>query len=51
MLEPDPRHRATIEEIMEHAWMKGIEVCYEVEKPKHIHPNALAVGQSYVREA
>lgn len=43
MLEPDPRQRATIEEVMKHAWLQEIEVCYEVEHPKHVHVCARAM--------
>lgn len=44
MLEPDPRLRATIEEVVAHAWIKGIEVCNAVDEPKHIHVSARAMG-------
>ncbi|KAG6910634.1 hypothetical protein DXG01_009143 [Tephrocybe rancida] len=43
MLDPDPRNRATIEEVIGHAWIKTIEVCYEVKEPKHIHVSAKAM--------
>ncbi|KAF9446868.1 Pkinase-domain-containing protein [Macrolepiota fuliginosa MF-IS2] len=48
MLEPDPRHRWTIEEVMKHPWVKGIEVCTEAKDPKHMHVSARAMGQTYV---
>ena len=48
MLEPDPRHRATIEEVVAHAWVKGIEVCTEVAEPKHIHVSAKAMEAMYM---
>jgi len=48
MLEPDPRQRWTIEEVMAHAWVKGIEVCTEVAEPKHIHVSAKAMESLYI---
>ena len=43
MLEPDPRQRAMIEDVMKHPWLQEIEVCYEVEHPKHVHVSARAL--------
>lgn len=43
MLEPDPKERATVEEVMKHPWMKEIEICWEVEKAKHVHVNAMSL--------
>ncbi|KAG6808710.1 hypothetical protein H0H92_003167 [Tricholoma furcatifolium] len=40
MLEPDPKARATIEEVIKDKWIGTIEVCYEVPEPKHIHVSA-----------
>jgi serine/threonine protein kinase len=47
MLEPDPRQRATIEEVVGHAWIQTIEVCHEVDTPKHVHVSARAMGMTY----
>ncbi|KAK7008122.1 Serine/threonine-protein kinase hal4, partial [Favolaschia claudopus] len=45
MLEPDPKMRASIEEVLGCAWMKGVEVCWEVgDKAKHVHVNARAMA-------
>ncbi|KAJ6458694.1 Pkinase-domain-containing protein [Mycena vulgaris] len=45
MLEPDPRARASIEEVLGCAWMQGVEVCWEVgELAKHVHVNARAMA-------
>jgi len=44
MLEPDPSLRSTIEEVMAHVWVKGIEVCIGSEKPTHVHVSARAMG-------
>jgi serine/threonine protein kinase len=41
MLEPDPNHRASIEEVMVHPWIQGIEVCHEVASPAHVHAHAM----------
>jgi len=43
MLEPEPRQRAAIEEVMKHPWLRDIEVCYEVERPKHVHVSVRAM--------
>ncbi|TFK38709.1 kinase-like domain-containing protein [Crucibulum laeve] len=48
MLEPDPRNRSTIEEVVAHAWVKSIEVCHEVPEPKHVHVSARALGLAYL---
>lgn len=48
MLEPDPRHRWTIDEVMEHQWVRGIEVCTDATDPKHVHSCAKAMGQTYL---
>lgn len=44
MLEPDPRLRSTIEDVVAHAWVKGIEICHEVKEPKHVHVSAKAMA-------
>jgi len=46
MLEPDPHQRANIEEVMKHPWMQDIEVCYEVDQPRHMHVSARAMAKS-----
>ncbi|KAF9519888.1 hypothetical protein BS47DRAFT_1336614 [Hydnum rufescens UP504] len=43
ILEPDPRLRCTIQEVMEHPWLQSIEVCTEVKYPKHQHINVRAI--------
>ncbi|KAF9466950.1 kinase-like domain-containing protein [Collybia nuda] len=47
MLEPDPRQRSTIEEVVAHAWIKGIDVCYEAPTPQHVHVNASLVAAAH----
>jgi len=50
ILEPDPKKRASIEEIMGYEWTRKIEVCTDVvppNKPRHGHANIrLALGQA-----
>ncbi|KAF8972516.1 kinase-like domain-containing protein [Flammula alnicola] len=48
MLEPDPRHRFTIEDVIAHSWIQSIEVCHEVADPKHVHVSARAMGMAYL---
>ncbi|KAF5382829.1 hypothetical protein D9757_007338 [Collybiopsis confluens] len=50
MLEPDPKLRATIEEVMKHSWIQGIEVCHEVADPKHVHVHARQLAEAQLRE-
>ena len=45
MLEPDPKKRVNIEEVMAHSWVEGIEVCHSMEEPKHVHSYAVAQAQ------
>ncbi|KAG8908115.1 serine/threonine-protein kinase HAL4/sat4 [Tulasnella sp. 403] len=40
MLEPRSEKRILIEDVMRDAWIKSIEVCTLVAKPKHIHVHA-----------
>ena len=47
MLEPDPRHRMSIEEVIEHAWVKSIEVCHDAAEAKHVHSCARELGMAY----
>lgn len=49
MLEPDPKHRSSIEDVIAHAWIQSIEVCHEVSDPKHVHVSARAMGMAYLR--
>ncbi|KAJ7716235.1 Pkinase-domain-containing protein [Mycena maculata] len=45
MLEPDPKLRSSIEEVLGCAWMQSVEVCWEVgERAKHVHVNARAMA-------
>jgi serine/threonine protein kinase len=48
MLEPDPRQRLTIEDIMRNSWLESVEVCYLAPKATHIHVNAQAMAQAQV---
>ncbi|KAK1224947.1 hypothetical protein PQX77_001040 [Marasmius sp. AFHP31] len=45
MLEPNPKERATIEDVMKHPWMKEIEICWESDKAKHLHVNAASMAK------
>ncbi|EMD41400.1 hypothetical protein CERSUDRAFT_42349 [Gelatoporia subvermispora B] len=46
MLEPNPKSRALIDELIAHPWVQGIEVCHTVQNPSHVHVNALAMAQA-----
>ncbi|KAF8320100.1 kinase-like protein [Clavulina sp. PMI_390] len=48
ILEPDPKLRANIDEIMDNAWMRSIEVCTLVTRPNHIHSNIKAALKQQV---
>ena len=49
MLEPNPKMRSSIEEVIQHPWVQGIEVCYLVEKPTHMHVYAQAMAQAQIQ--
>jgi len=40
MLEPRPEKRVLIEQIMKDEWIKSIEVCTQMQKPRHVHVHA-----------
>lgn len=50
MLDPDPKLRASIEDVMKHAWMQGIEVCYLVPRPSHVHVHARAFAEAQMSD-
>ena len=50
MLDPDPKSRWTIDEIIAYPWVQNIEVCHAVEKPSHIHVYARALSEAQSRE-
>ncbi|KZT08979.1 Pkinase-domain-containing protein [Laetiporus sulphureus 93-53] len=49
MLEPNPKQRALIDEIINHSWVQSIEVCYLMAKPTHVHVNATAMAQAQIQ--
>ncbi|TCD71422.1 serine/threonine-protein kinase HAL4/sat4 [Steccherinum ochraceum] len=49
MLEPNPKLRSPIEEIMQQQWVQNIEVCHQVSKPTHVHVYAQAMAQAQVQ--
>ncbi|KAL5495536.1 hypothetical protein ACEPAI_999 [Sanghuangporus weigelae] len=51
MLDPDPKHRWTIEDIVAFPWVQGIEVCHVVEKASHVHVYARALAEAQARES
>ena len=48
MLEPDPKHRSSIQDVIAYSWIQSIEVCHEVADPKHVHVSARAMGMAYL---
>lgn len=46
MLDPDPKQRFSIEDVIAHPWVQSIEVCHTVEKPAHVHVHARALAQA-----
>ncbi|KAF5338222.1 hypothetical protein D9758_012863 [Tetrapyrgos nigripes] len=50
MLEPDPKLRASIEDVIKHAWIQEIEVCHEVDKPRHVHVHARQLAQAQMKD-
>lgn len=51
MLEPNPRERWPIEEVIKHSWVESIEVCHDVAEPRHIHVCARDLGAAYVEKS
>ncbi|KAL6305599.1 Pkinase-domain-containing protein [Sparassis latifolia] len=49
MLEPDPKRRALIDELIAHPWVQGIEVCHTMARPTHVHVNATIMAQAQVQ--
>ncbi|EPS98106.1 hypothetical protein FOMPIDRAFT_1024800 [Fomitopsis schrenkii] len=49
MLEPNPKLRALIDELVAHPWVESIEVCHLSPKPSHVHVNAQAMAQAQVQ--
>lgn len=48
MLEPNPKMRAPIEEVIKHSWVEAIDVCHLSPKPAHVHVYAQAMAQAQV---
>lgn len=48
MLEPDPKLRSPIEDIITHSWVQGIEVCHAVAKPTHVHVHAMQQAHAQI---
>ncbi|KAL0945590.1 hypothetical protein HGRIS_014749 [Hohenbuehelia grisea] len=46
MLEPDPKLRTLIDEIVSQPWVQSIEVCHAVAKPQHVHVHAQSLAQA-----
>lgn len=51
MLEPDPKSRWTIEEVMAFPWLQTVQVCHTAEKPTHIHVYAKQLAEQQVQAA
>ncbi|KAI0825339.1 Pkinase-domain-containing protein [Trametes gibbosa] len=49
MLEPNPKMRSLIEDIIKHPWIQGIEVCHAADKATHVHVNAVAMSNAQVQ--
>ncbi|KAH9921351.1 kinase-like domain-containing protein, partial [Fomitopsis serialis] len=49
MLEPNPKMRALIDELVGHSWVQSIDVCHLSPKPSHVHVNAQAMAQAQVQ--
>ncbi|KAF6751342.1 other/HAL protein kinase [Ephemerocybe angulata] len=48
MLEPNPRERWAIEKVIAHPWIESVEVCHDVDRPKHFHSCAREMGAAYM---
>ncbi|KAH8822128.1 Pkinase-domain-containing protein [Flagelloscypha sp. PMI_526] len=50
MLEPDPKKRASIDDVIQYTWYKSIPICFDQEEPGHIHVNAKSMANLVVKE-
>ncbi len=50
MLEPDPKKRWTVKDVMSNGWMEGVEVCTIVEKPTHVHAHVRAMLHQHMEK-
>lgn len=50
MLEPDPKQRIGIEDVVKHPWITEIEVCHTVDNPKHVHAHLQALAQAQAKD-
>ena len=48
MLEPNPKLRSLIDDIIKHPWVQSIEVCHLVPHPKHVHQSAVRMAREQV---
>lgn len=39
-----------MDDVMKHSWMESIEVCHEMDAPKHIHVHARALAQQQLKD-
>ena len=51
MLEPDPKKRCVIEQAVDDAWVKSIEVCAESKSPMHVHVHAQEMLKAHAAAA
>ncbi|KZT22086.1 Pkinase-domain-containing protein [Neolentinus lepideus HHB14362 ss-1] len=49
MLEPEPKLRSSIEDIIAHSWVQSIDVCHTMAKPTHVHVYAQQQAQAQVQ--
>ncbi|CAL1696912.1 unnamed protein product [Somion occarium] len=49
MLEPNPKLRLPIEDVMSHPWIETIEVCHLMPKATHVHVYAQAMATAQVQ--
>jgi len=51
MLEPDPKKRWNVKDVIAQAWVVGIEVCTKSDKPAHVHSHARAMLQMHAEKS
>jgi protein-serine/threonine kinase len=49
MLEPDPKQRYTIDDVIKHSWLESVEVCHTAAKPNHVHVHARALAKAQIQ--
>lgn len=51
MLDPDPKTRFTIEDVMAFPWLQTVQVCHTMDNPTHVHVYARQLAEQQAHAA